>query len=74
MESYPIYRASFVGQIVKESAAMRETQVRSLVGKIPWRSFQKTGIPLEFQKTGNPFQFSCLVGSQPMGLQRFGHN
>ena len=42
------------GSDSKESAAMWETQVRSLVGKIPWRSFQKTGIPLEFQKTGSP--------------------
>ena len=39
--------ASQVPQMVKRVPAMRETQVRSLVGKIPWRrKWQPTPVPL----------------------------
>jgi len=40
--------ASLVAQTVKTLPAMWETQVRSLVGKIPWR------------RKCNPLQYSCL--------------
>ena len=38
-----------MAQMVKRLPAMWETQVRSLLGKIPWR-----------RENGNPLQYSCL--------------
>ena len=59
-----------MAQLVKNLPAVRETQVRSWVGKIPWR------------RKRQPLQYSCLEnpmdretgGLQSTGLQRVGRD
>ena len=54
--------ASLVAQTVKNLPAMQETQVRSLVGKIPWiREWQPTSVFLRRESHGQ----RSLVGSSP---------
>ena len=54
-----MYRASLVAQTVKYLPAMKETQVRSQVRKIPH------GIG-----NGNPLQYSCLENPMDRGAWR----
>ena len=54
-----MYRASLVAQMVKYLPAMKETQVRSQVRKIP----QGLG-------NGNPLQYSCLENPMDRGAWR----
>ena len=64
-------RASLVAQMVKNLPAIRETWVRSLGRKIPWRkAWQPTPVflPGESPWTEEP------GGLQSMGLQRVGHD
>ena len=54
--------ASLVAQTVKNLPAKQETQVRSLVGKIPWRrEWQPTSVFLRRESHGQ----RSLVGSSP---------
>ena len=63
--------ASLMAQMVKNQPAVRDTWVRSLVGKIPWRrAWQPT--PVFF--TGESPWTEEPRRLQSMGLQRIGHD
>ena len=56
--------ASLVAQLVKNPPAMRETWVRSLVGKIPWRrAWQPTPILSPGNSTGTGAWWATVHGS-----------
>ena len=62
--SHRLVQTSLVAQMVKHPPAMQETQVQSLVGKIPWRSkWQPTPV---FLPGESPKQRS-LMGYSPWG-------
>ena len=59
-------RDSLVAQMVKNLPAMQETQVRSWVGKIPWRrQWQPTPVFLPYKSNGQ----RNLAGYSPWHLK-----
>ena len=64
-----IFWTSLVAQMVKRLSTTRETQVRSLVGKIPWkREWQPSPFAWRIPWTEEP------GGLKSMRLQRVGHD
>ena len=65
--SFLIYGTSLVAQLVKNLPEMWETQVQSLVGKIPWR---KTRQPTLVFVPGEFHGQKSQEGYSPWGSQR----
>ena len=71
MYSICVHRASLMVQMVKSLSAMRETQVQSLLGKIPLEEGMATHSSILACRIP---QMEKLAGLQSMGSQRVGHD